>query len=73
MKKFSGEKISPWENNMKYEYYTQNIEKLLNNFCKKYGYDFSISTGYGREISYAILDERIECNEDKVIERKKKK
>lgn len=58
---------------MKYEYYTQNIEKLLNNFCKKYGYDFSISTGYGREISYAILDGRIECNEDKVIERRRKK
>lgn len=27
-----------------YEYYTQNIEKLLNNFCKKYGYEFSISS-----------------------------
>ena len=40
---------------MGYEYYTQNIEKLLNNFCKKYGYDFSI-TKYGREICYAILD-----------------
>ena len=39
-----------------YEYYTQNIEKLLNNFCKKYGYEFSISSGYGREISYDILD-----------------
>lgn len=39
-----------------YEYYTHNIEKLLNNFCKKYGYGFSISTGYGREISYDILD-----------------
>ena len=55
----------PQENYMKYEYsktfhgyeyYTQNIEKLLNNFCKKYGYEFSISTGYGREISYDILD-----------------
>lgn len=39
-----------------YEYYTHNIEKLLNNFCKKYGYEFSISTVYGREISYSILD-----------------
>ena len=39
-----------------YEYYTQNIEKLLNNFCKKYGYEFSISTVYGREIRYSILD-----------------
>ena len=41
-----------------YEYYTQNIEKLLNNFCKKYGYEFSISTVYGREIRYSILDGR---------------
>ena len=41
-----------------YEYYTQNIEKLLNNFCKKYGYEFSISSGYEseKEISYDILD-----------------
>ena len=38
-----------------YEYYTQNIEKLLNNFCKKHGYEFSIKN-YGREISYDILD-----------------
>ncbi len=42
-----------------YEYYTHNVEKLLNNYCKKYGYEFSINTGYGREISYAILDGRI--------------
>lgn len=56
-----------------YEKYTHNVEKLLNTYCKKHGYELNISTGYGREISYAILDGRIECNEDKVIERKKKK
>lgn len=39
-----------------YEYYTHNIEKLLNNYCKKYDYEFSISDGFGREISYSILD-----------------
>lgn len=39
-----------------YEYYTHNVEKILNNYCKNNGYEFSISTGYGREISYAILD-----------------
>lgn len=39
-----------------YEKYTHNVEKLLNTYCKKHGYEFNISTGYGREISYAILD-----------------
>ena len=41
---------------MGYEKYTLNVENILNTYCKKYGYEFSISTGYGREISYAILD-----------------
>lgn len=39
-----------------YEKYTHNVEKLLNNYCKIYGYEFSIGTGFGREISYCILD-----------------
>ena len=39
-----------------YEYYTHNVENILNTYCKKNGYEFSISTGYGREICYAILD-----------------
>ena len=39
-----------------YEKYTNTIEKLLNNYCKKYDYEFSISDGFGREISYSILD-----------------
>ena len=39
-----------------YEKYTHNIENILNNYCKKYNYEFSISTGFSREISYAILD-----------------
>ena len=41
---------------MGYEKYTLNVENILNTYCKKYGYEFNISTGYGREISYAILD-----------------
>lgn len=41
---------------MGYEKYTLNVENILNTYCKKYGYEFSISTGYGREISYDILD-----------------
>lgn len=41
---------------MGYEKYTLNVENILNTYCKKYGYEFSISTVYGREISYAILD-----------------
>ena len=41
---------------MGYKKYTLNVEKLLNTYCKKHGYEFNISTGYGREISYAILD-----------------
>lgn len=41
---------------MGYEKYTLNVENILNTYCKKYGYEFSISSGYGREISYAILD-----------------
>lgn len=41
---------------MGYEKYTLNVENILNTYCKKYGYEFSISTGYGREISYSILD-----------------
>lgn len=41
---------------MGYEKYTLNVENILNTYCKKHGYEFNISTGYGREISYAILD-----------------
>ena len=41
---------------MGYEKYTLNVENILNTYCKKYGYEFSISSGYGKEISYAILD-----------------
>ena len=41
---------------MGYEKYTLNVENILNTYCKKYGYEFSISSGYGREISYDILD-----------------
>ena len=41
---------------MNYVKYTLNVENILNTYCKKYGYEFSISTVYGREISYAILD-----------------
>ena len=41
---------------MGYEKYTLNVENILNTYCKKYGYEFSISTVYGREISYSILD-----------------
>ena len=41
---------------MGYEKYTLNVENILNTYCKKYGYEFSISSGYGREISYSILD-----------------
>lgn len=39
-----------------YEYYTHNIEKLLNNFCKKYGYEFSISTVYGKNILFGYIN-----------------
>ena len=39
-----------------YEKYTHDIENILNNYCKKYGYEFSVSTNYGSEISYSILD-----------------
>lgn len=41
---------------MGYEKYTLNVENILNTYCKKHGYEFNISTGHGREISYAILD-----------------
>ena len=41
---------------MGYKKYTLNVENILNTYCKKHGYEFNISTGYGREISYAILD-----------------
>ena len=41
---------------MGYKKYTLNVENILNTYCKKYGYEFSISSGYGREISYDILD-----------------
>ena len=41
---------------MGYEKYTLNVENILNTYCKKHGYEFNISTGYGREISYSILD-----------------
>lgn len=41
---------------MGYEKYTLNVENILNTYCKKHGYEFNISTGDGREISYAILD-----------------
>lgn len=40
---------------MGYEKYTLNVENILNTYCKKYGYEFSIKN-YGREISYAIID-----------------
>ena len=40
---------------MGYEKYTLNVENILNTYCKKNGYEFSI-TKYGREICYAILD-----------------
>ena len=40
---------------MGYEKYTLNVENILNTYCKKYGYEFSIKK-YGREISYSILD-----------------
>lgn len=40
---------------MGYKKYTLNVENILNTYCKKYGYEFSIKN-YGREISYAILD-----------------
>lgn len=39
-----------------HEKFTHNVENILNTYCKKNGYEFSISNGYGREISYAILD-----------------
>ena len=57
MKKFSGEKFRPRriEKYIGYEKYTLNVENILNTYCKKYGYEFSIKN-YGREISYAILD-----------------
>ena len=28
----------------------------MNNYCKKNGYEFSISENYGRELCYSILD-----------------
>ena len=40
---------------MGYEKYTLNVENILNTYCKKYNYEFSIKN-YGREISYAIID-----------------
>lgn len=40
---------------MGYEKYTLNVENILNTYCKKHGYEFSIKN-YGREISYSILD-----------------
>lgn len=40
---------------MGYEKYTLNVENILNTYCKKYGYEFSISKDR-REICYVILD-----------------
>ena len=40
---------------MNYVKYTLNVENILNTYCKKYGYEFSISKNK-REICYAILD-----------------
>ena len=39
-----------------YEKYTHDVENILNNYCKKNGYEFSISENYGRELCYSILD-----------------
>lgn len=40
---------------MSYVKYTLNVENILNTYCKKNRYEFSIIKD-GREISYAILD-----------------
>lgn len=40
---------------MSYVKYTLNVENILNTYCKKNGYEFSIIKD-GKEISYAILD-----------------
>ena len=40
---------------MGYEKYTFNVENILNTYCKKCGYEFSIKN-CGRASSYAIID-----------------